>query len=254
VSSWQWCSCAVIGRAARPVADAALAFLVAPLCAVCREPIERPTRGAVCPSCWSSIESFVPPCCATCGDALPSWRTFSVTDGRCPRCRRRPPPIALAAAIGPYRGALERIVQAFKYDGRTSLGRPLADRLRASGARVFAGADAVVPVPLHRSRERQRGFNQARELARHLGLPTLDALTRSRATRLQADLSAARRQANVRGAFAVRHGIDVRGLTLVVVDDVSTTGATLAACARPLLAAGAAEIRAATAAKTNRCQ
>jgi ComF family protein len=122
--------------------------------------------------------------------------------------------------------------------------------MRTAAPRVLAGADAVVAVPLHRSRERRRGFNQAREIARHLGLPVLDALVRQRPTPSQADLPASRRHANVRGAFALRGGVNVRGLTLVVVDDVSTTGATLAACARPLLDGGAREVRALTAAKT----
>jgi ComF family protein len=122
--------------------------------------------------------------------------------------------------------------------------------MREAGSDVLRGATAVVPVPLHRSRRRQRGFNQAMELARHLGVPVLDALMRSRLTSSQADLPAARRHANVRGAFVIRPGTNVRGLTLVLVDDVSTTGATLDACARPLLDAGAVEVRALTAAKT----
>jgi len=121
--------------------------------------------------------------------------------------------------------------------------------MRDAGAEVLSGADLVVAVPLHRSRERARGFNQARELGRHLGLPVADALARTRRTPPQADLPAARRHANVRGAFEWRKGVPVTGRTIVLVDDVSTTGATLNACARPLLDAGAAEIRALTAAR-----
>ena len=246
-------SCEVIARAAagtRAFSDAALALFIAPACAACREPLTSPTLGAVCERCWSSIHPFVPPCCETCGDALPSWRIISLSHALCARCRRSPPLVSAAAAIGPYEGTLKAILQALKYDSRTSLARPLAQRLRVSAAGVLDRADAVVPVPLHRSRHRKRGFNQARELATHLGVPMLDALVRSRATRSQADLPASRRHANVRDAFSVRRGADVRGLTLVIVDDVSTTGATLNACARPLLDAGAAEVRAVTAAKT----
>lgn len=121
--------------------------------------------------------------------------------------------------------------------------------MREAGAEVLSGADLVVAVPLHRSRERARGFNQARELGRHLGLPVVEALVRTRRTPPQAELSAARRHANVRGAFEYRQGIDVKDRTIVLVDDVSTTGATLSACARPLLDAGAAEVRALTAAR-----
>jgi ComF family protein len=234
----------------RALADAALALVLAPVCAVCHEPLERPSQSAVCGACWSSIEPFTPPCCVRCGDALASWRMASVEEQRCARCRRTAPVVAVAAAIGPYRGALQTIVQALKYDARTSLARPLARRMQTAGAHVLHGAAAAVPVPLHRSRRRRRGFNQAAELARHLDVPRLHALTRARRTPSQADLPAARRHANVRGAFAIRRGVNVRGLTLVLVDDVSTTGATLDACARALLDAGAAEVRALTAAKT----
>jgi len=113
---------------------------------------------------------------------------------------------------------------------------------------VLDGADLTVPVPLHPSRERARGFNQARELARHLGLPLADALARTRPTDAQADLSAEQRHANVRGAFGMRSGAAAEGI-VVLVDDVRTTGATLSACASILLDAGASEVRALTAAR-----
>ena len=189
-------------------------------------PLDEPTRGAVCRRCWAAI---VPPAPLGCGSL--------------------PPHIHLATSIGPYEDTLKAIVHALKYDPRETLARRLAERMRHAGVDVLAGADAVVPVPLHASRERSRGFNQARALARHLGLPVLDALVRTRKTSAQADLPKATRAANVRGAFAVRSGIEVNGLVLVLVDDVSTTGLTLNACAAPLLDAGARDVRALTAAR-----
>jgi len=233
----------------RPLADGAVAVLLAPICAACRRPLDQPTRGAVCPACWASIVPITPPCCRTCGDPLPTWRVLSVSHALCPRCRRRTPLVSLARAIGPYEGTLRAIVHALKYDGRPTIAKHLAARMRASGADVLDGADLVVAVPLHRSRERTRGFNQARELGRHLGLPLAEALVRTRRTASQADLPAARRHANVRGAFAWRPRAAVNGRTIVLVDDVSTTGATLNACARVLLDAGAADVRALTAAR-----
>jgi len=121
--------------------------------------------------------------------------------------------------------------------------------MRDHGAEVLAGASIVVPVPLHRSRQRARGFNQAAALARHLGVPVVPALRRLRATPSQTDLPAARRHANVRDAFGLRRGVDIDGLCVVLVDDVSTTGATLDACARVLVRAGAEDVRAITAAR-----
>src|SRR5262249_26218533 len=122
--------------------------------------------------------------------------------------------------------------------------------MRMRGADVLEGAAFVVPVPLHRSRLRRRGFNQAGDLAKHLGLPICWALTRVRATATQADLPASQRHRNVRGAFATtRTASRLRGAVVVLVDDVSTTGATLEACARALKDAGVVEVRALTAAR-----
>jgi ComF family protein len=201
---------------------------MAPVCAACREPLDHPTRGAVCDACWSAA---VPPTPLGC-DALP-------------------PVITLATAIGPYEGRLRDIVHALKYDPRPTIARPLAARMRAAGADALADADVVVPVPLHRSRERARGFNQARELARHLGRPMADVLVRTRKTETQTDLPAERRHVNVRGAFTVRRAAALEGRIVVLVDDVRTTGATLSVCASVLLNAGAVEVRALTAAKAS---
>ena len=126
---------------------------------------------------------------------------------------------------------------------------PLARMMRAHGTEVLTGADLVVPVPLFRSRRRARGFNQAADLARHVGLPVVHALARIRNTPSQTDLPAARRHANVKNAFRAIRPSHVIGECVVLVDDVSTTGATLDACARALLEAGAREVRALTAAR-----
>jgi predicted amidophosphoribosyltransferase len=161
-----------------------------------------------------------------------------------------------------------------KYERRRSVAAPLSALMGAAGRELLADADAVVPVPLHRRREWSRGFNQAELLAAGLARPVCRLLTRVRATPPQVSLPAAQRHRNVREAFALngretarlstrtgaaagapgpaeaavrRRALD--GLILVIVDDVATTGATLEACARVLLAGGAAEVRALTAAR-----
>ncbi|MQA30261.1 MAG: ComF family protein [Luteitalea sp.] len=211
----------------------------------------------MCGACWQSILPLTPPLCDLCGDPLPGMAL-----GRCPRCRRSPQAVDRARAIGPYEGTLRDVIHALKYDARRSLARPLARLLRERGADVLAGADAVIPVPLHSSRRRERGFNQAADIARHIAaggatsdltdyrLPIVHALRRVRATAPQAGLSAGRRHSNVRDAFAVTAACQgARGRIVVLVDDVSTTGATLDVCARTLKAAGVAEVRALTAAR-----
>jgi ComF family protein len=121
--------------------------------------------------------------------------------------------------------------------------------MKAQGSAVLEGADYVVPVPLHPVRQFIRGFNQAADLAEGLGLPIVLALKRTRHTASQADLPASRRHANVRGAFRLDGKTPVRGARVVLVDDVSTTGATLDACARVLISAGARDARALIAAR-----
>lgn len=230
-------------------ADGLLSVLLAPACAACSRPLDEPTRGPVCRACWDSITPITAPLCDRCGDPLPSWRVISLEQARCPRCRRKSGAVVRSRAIGPYHGALREIVHALKYDGRRSLATRLGVMLARAAADVLTDADLVVPVPLHRSRRRTRGFNQAAEIARHLGLPVKDALRRVRATPSQTDLPAAQRHANVRNAFALRWRARVKGRRIVLVDDVSTTGATLEACARVLMDAGAIEVRAVTAAR-----
>lgn len=233
----------------RTFVDAAVAVLLAPACGACARPLNSPTRGPICAGCWAAIVPITPPICDSCGEPLPSWRADGATDARCPRCRRSPGHVSRGRAIGSYEGSLRAIVHALKYDGRPSLAGPLAALMKTHGAEVLDGADVCVPVPLHRARQRSRGFNQAAELARHLGLPVMAALRRERRTPSQTDLPAPQRLANVLGAFVPARRSDVRGLVVVLVDDVSTTGATLDACARVLLDAGAREVRAVTAAK-----
>jgi ComF family protein len=165
--------------------------------------------------------------------------------------------------VGPHEGRLRDIIHAYKYDKRRTLARPLAALMREAGREVIEGADAAVPVPLHWLRRRRRGFNQAALLASGLRLPVLHALRRSRRTRAQAGLPAGERRLNVSGVFGLswryrwggrwpfagRAPRSLDGLILLLVDDVSTTGATRDACARALLEAGAREVRVLTVAR-----
>lgn len=145
---------------------------------------------------------------------------------------------------------MKEIVHALKYEGRRSIAPPLGALMRECGAELLRGAGVVVPVPLHPRREYERGFNQAAELALHLGPPVVSLLARVTNTRSQIELPRDQRQENVRNAFGYRpSALGSIPRIVVLVDDVSTTGATLEACARVLRANGVKEVRALTAAR-----
>jgi ComF family protein len=239
---------AAVWTVVQTIIDGLLTVTLAPCCAACGEPLGDPATSVVCEACWRSIRPLTPPLCDICGDPLASWRRVE-PGARCPRCRAGRSPIARSRAVGHYEGALREILHAFKFDGRRSIAAPLAALMRLHGRTVLEGADAVVPVPLHWRRHWRRGFNQSAALARGLELPVVHALRRRRHTRTQADLPAWQRHANVRKAFRVRRGTRLTGACVVLVDDVSTTGATLEACATALVGAGARQVRALTAAR-----
>jgi ComF family protein len=146
------------------------------------------------------------------------------------------------------RGAITQ----FKYHGEWARAAYLGQSL-ASVVADLQPIDAIVPVPLHPARLRHRGFNQSSLLARQAGeilnVEVHDALIRTRRTDAQVTLDAMQREANVAGAFAIAHGKTVEGLSVVLVDDVVTTGSTLSACADALIDAGASSVRAASVAR-----
>ena len=210
--------------------------------------LDAPLSGPICDSCWASVKLLVAPFCRTCGDPLPSWRVISAALETCPRCRRASSAIDAARSAGLYEGSLREIIHAFKFEGRRGLAVPLAGMMRTAGAPILAGAEAVVPVPLHPWRRLRRGFNQADDLARRLGAPVARLLWRVQAT-TQTGLTSAARRRNLRDAFIVSPlAPPIANGIFVLVDDVRTTGATLEACAKLLKAAGAKEVRAVTAA------
>jgi ComF family protein len=226
--------------------DALIAAVIAPACVVCGEVLDHALGGPCCAECWASIPPLGTLRCHSCGVPAASWRRAS-GGTPCAACRRRPSAVDRGVVAADYSGALRQLVHAFKYDRRVSLADPLSRLLRTRAAAVIADADAVVPVPLHRWRRLQRGFDQAAALAAGLGLPVCHALRRTRQTPAQVGLSAAARRRNVRGAFAPARQpawarCRLQGRTVLLVDDVRTTGATLHECAVVLKELGAAEV------------
>jgi ComF family protein len=204
------------------------------------------------------LATIAPPRCAACDGAVGLLTVF------CPSCART----ATGVAHGParpsaalvYGGAVARAIVRMKYEARPDLARPLGDLLWRA-LEPYAGAlgeTIVVPVPLHPTRLAERGFNQsallARRVARRLGAPmAARVLARTRETRQQATLDRAARAENVESAFQVRSYAGIGGRAILLVDDVMTTGATLAACEKALAAAGAARIERAVLAAAPQC-
>ncbi len=231
----------------------ALLDLVFPaVCPVCGARSDDPPHRPFCARCWADLPLLPGSGCAICGRLFPGLPPALPCDG----CRRAPPPVGFARAVGAYRDGLRAAIHALKYGRRTVVARPLAALLADAGARLLPTApgtgpgdliDALVPVPLHPARLAERGFNQAELLAapcaRAWQRPLLaHALLRRRPTRPQTELDAAARRENVAGAFAVARPEEVRGRRLLLVDDVLTTGATAWAAARALRQGGAAAV------------
>jgi ComF family protein len=192
--------------------------------------LRAPLDGAVCEACWTSIRL-----------ASRLFEHHSIDH-----------PVTLSCAVDHYEGRMKEIIHALKYERRRSISPRLGALMRECGASLLRDAAIVVPVPLHPRREYERGFNQAEDLALHLGPPVVRLLKRVRHTPSQIELPKHQRQQNVKDAFALSPApgspFPVPGI-VVLVDDVSTTGSTLEACARVLNSAGVKEVRALTAAR-----
>jgi competence protein ComFC len=219
-------------------------------CRVCSKPLGRPGERIVCDECLGRLRPRAGPVCTCCGRFLEGAGESHL----CRRCLERRPPYSLHRSCGPYGGILKDMIRLFKYERLSVLSRPLGLYVEESlGAEegLWAGADFLVPVPLHRKRERERGFNQshllAAELARGRGLAVLGgSLIKVKNVPPQTSLQGKGRRENVRGAYEVRRARRIEGKVLVLVDDVFTTGSTLRECSRALRKAGAGEVRALT--------
>ncbi len=237
---------------------AALAKLVELLvypsfCRLCAEVLEEPGERVVCRACLARLVPRRGPSCPVCG----RFHEGAGDDHVCSKCLERAPAFSVHRSCGTYGGALKDVILLFKYRKFAPLARPLAEYAAVcTGGDVglWSGADFLVPVPLHPARRRERGFNQSRLLARELsglrGMRVLEGcLVKTRNVPPQAGLHAAERETNVKNAYTVRRPRQVEGRTLVLVDDVTTTGATVRECASVLVEAGAKEVRAITLAR-----
>lgn len=221
----------------RPVVDYALP----PRCPGCGVIVD--TDDAFCLPCWGGMRFLGDPCCARCG--LPFEHDMG-TGAECGACMADPPPFDSARAVLAYGDIARTIALRLKYGRRVGLARLIA-RHMARHVETGHAAPVIVPVPLHRWRLWWRGFNQsaliARQLARRTGLDVDNrALLRTRRTKPLRGMNPAVRTKAVRGAFALSPGHALKGRAVLLIDDVHTSGATAAACARALKHGGAASV------------
>ncbi len=234
-------------------------------CSVCGSPLPRLSSVPICAACWSEVPVQSVSVCVRCGDTLDRPQNSFGLDPQ-GLCRLAAPPFVKAVAYGPYEDRARDLIHALKYDGLRpapcGLGKMLADAILQLAPEAPAEM-LVVPVPLHRTRHAERGFNQARVVAAE-ALSTLrrlapgwhltlvpSTLIRLRATESQAGLITRQRRLNMRGAFRVSDPMLVAGRHILLVDDILTTGANARAASRALLEAGAESVYVATLARAH---
>ncbi len=224
-----------LAAAARRTAD----FLLPRRCVFCGVDLLAAETG-LCGGCNTDLERIVS-ACPLCAAALPDGAVSGIP---CADCQLAPPPFAVSVVPYRYTFPLDAAIRAFKFRRRLEYGAAFGALLADAAAGLPAGADALLPVPLHRLRQLRRGYNQAlvmaRPVARSSGLPILGSVKRVRHTPYQSGLDAAKRRSNLSGAFRTVGALAARHV--VIVDDVVTTGATCRGLARTLLDAGVEEV------------
>jgi competence protein ComFC len=223
-----------------------LGFLYPEICQLCAEQRATAREGYVCGQCWSHVRFIRPPFCERCG--LP-FEGELTTPFECANCREMELHFSAARSAVAARGAVLEAIHRYKYQRALWFEPFLAGLLLRETVPALCGQnrDLIVPVPLHPLKQREREFNQAERLAFHLSAATRiplnnNLLRRVVFTSTQTRLTRQERAANMRGAFATRHGARLNGERVILVDDVFTTGATASACAQALLAAGADDV------------
>jgi ComF family protein len=237
-------------HALKPFGLAILDTLLPPNCLACDTPVD--ADGQFCLPCFRRVNFISAPFCAHCGVPLP----FAAVAGAghiCPACQASPPLFTHARAALRYDALCRQIILPFKYADRTELARGIAPLMARAGAALLAQAEILVPVPLHKSRLRQRRYNQSALLASALGRIAarpvlLDALARPHPTVPLGPLGVAERRQELAGKIALRRA-GVAGKAVLLIDDVMTSGATADACAAALLSSGARRVDVLTAAR-----
>ncbi|HEX3890509.1 MAG TPA: ComF family protein [Verrucomicrobiae bacterium] len=223
-----------------------LGFFYPEICQLCEKERATAKGGFVCSKCWQQVRFIRAPFCERCG--LP-FEGDITTAFECTNCREMELHFSSARSAVVAKTAVLEVIHRFKYSRALWFEPFLADLLLREAVPVLRGQnwDFIAPVPLHSVKEREREFNQAELIARHLSIATKIPLNnrllrRVSPTMTQTRLTKQQRAENMRGAFAIRNGVKLDGEKIILVDDVFTTGATTSACAKALKTAGAGEV------------
>ncbi len=222
-------------------------------CEICRAFLERPHEKVICRECQEKIKPWAYSYCLCCGRFFEGAGEPHL----CRDCLERTPPFVKHRSCARYEGIIKDVILLYKYRGFEILGQYLGDFVgRTLGVEedLWPGVEAIIPVPLHPAKEKKRGFNQARVLARRLSKIKNIKLIEKRLVKVknippQTSLEADERARNVRGAFRVRKPEELQSKIVLLVDDVYTTGSTLRECSSVLKKAGVKEVRAVTVAQ-----
>jgi len=229
----------------RALIERCLQFLLPPQCHCCEKFLEEGQQG-ICPDCLSKIRWIEPPLCTLCG--VP-FLSSEVENHPCGACLTRGKYFTMARAVGYYEGPLREAIHRWKYEEKSYLTLFFGEKLAEGFCRYWdpQSFDLIIPVPLHSKRLRERGFNQAlllvKELSRRTQIPYSKRLLQKRIlTPPQVNLSGGEREKGVRGSFHIQRDEEIEGKSILLVDDVYTTGATVNECSKVLLKAGAERV------------
>ena len=238
-----------VPRLLRDMSETAITFLYPAKCRVCEEFLGATSVPYICKNCWQDIHFLEPPWCDICG-------TPSI-NGLCDTCAITPPRYGKLRSIAFYQTTLQQAIHLFKFEKKKVLARHLIQLIEAHIPLEcsISEYDFILPVPIHKKRLRERGFNQATLLANGIGksegVPVLtETLIRHRHTVAQSSLDREARQQNIIGAFEIRNPDIIRGKRLLIFDDVFTTGSTIREAVHELWTADPAEVDVLTLART----
>ena len=224
---------------------AAFQFVLPPQCPCCGKFLEEGQQG-FCSNCLSEIHWIKPPFCSACGTPFTSEE---IQNHPCGGCMMRRKYFAMARALGAFEGSLQTAIHRWKYEGKTYLTPFFAEWMAEGLSRYWEPnfLDLLIPVPLHPQRLRERGFNQAlllaKELSRRTGIPYFKTILKKKKPTLpQVNLSGVEREKGLRGAFHVVEKEELSGKSVLLVDDVYTTGATVNECSKVLVKGGAGRV------------